>query len=162
MTNPPEITIEKESARQYTPSEAAERLGIKGAMLRRYASAYEETFGRLPRDERDARMFSVDVVQRFLTVRDLLRQKDVPSLREGFQRLRDGETGESLPVALSDQEMRMQLVLTQIEGFSGTLTQHLASLEQETQQLREQVEELRRELKESRPRRNMFDRLFRR
>lgn len=160
MTEPPEITIEKQDAPTLTPSEAAKRVGIKGAMLRRYASTYEDVFEPLPRDERGSRRFSVDVVQRFLTVRDLLRSNAVTSTREGFEQLRDGTPDASIAVPLSAQGEMLQRLSEEVGAALRSSNMHLVSLEHETKQLREEVEQLRKEIEEARTRRGFFARLF--
>jgi len=163
--DPPEteIDVEAGNAPTLSPRDAAERLGVKSAMLRRYASAYEQVFGSLPRDDRGARRFPIEVVQRFLTVRDLLRSNTVPSAREGFEYLRDAPkdaTGSTLDVPLSEQGQVIQRLLDSLEASTAKQTQFLAQLEDETHRLRKQVEHLTNEIEEARSKRGFWARLF--
>lgn len=165
MTNP---EIEHAAAPVLSPSEAADRLGIRAAMLRRYAVAYEKTFGPLPRDERGSRRYPVEAISRFVMVRDLYRTSVVSSILEGFEHLSKPESERSedaLDLSISPTEHTEQLmkrVLIEVEASSQKLNTHLVDLERETRTLREQVEQLRRDLDEANTKRGFFARLFRR
>jgi len=111
----------KASAPTLTPSEAADQLGIKGAMLRRYASAYETVFGPLPRDERGTRVFTLEVMQRLKQVKGLYHQKAVGSIFEGMDRLKNPEPAQQSADAVSVPaaqgiEATLELILHEIKA----------------------------------------------
>lgn len=160
MTN---SEIEQAEAPVLSPAEAADRLGIRAAMLRRYAASYEKTFGPLPRDERGSRRYPVEAISRFVMVRDLYRTSVVSSILEGFEHLKKPEierTAGTVDLPVTSTEQLVKRVLTEIEASSQKQHALLVDLERETRILREQVEQLRSDLDEANEKRGFFARLF--
>jgi hypothetical protein len=79
------------------PGMVANALGISTAMLRRYARAYEEVYGKLPRDQRDGRLYTKENVERLRTARALVLRKRAPSIESALRHLSEGSKGQIAP-----------------------------------------------------------------
>jgi DNA-binding transcriptional MerR regulator len=90
---------EKGSAALQRPAMVANTLGISTAMLRRYARAYEEVYGNLPRDRREGRLYTKKDVERLRTARALVLRKRAPSLESALRNLSEGSKGQVAPSA---------------------------------------------------------------
>jgi DNA-binding transcriptional MerR regulator len=94
---------ERDNAALQRPTMFANALGISTAMLRRYARAYEEVYGKLPRDRRDGRLYTKENVERLRTARALVLRKRAPSMESALRRLSEGGKGQVAPSSpLSD------------------------------------------------------------
>lgn len=110
-----------------TPSEAADRLGVGSAMLRRHAASYEAVFGPLPRDQRGARQYPITAVQRLQHAAELYRTNDAPSVADALTALRDGTTqdraedqdADLAPVPTGDRDRTLALLLTEVQAAQG-------------------------------------------
>ena len=80
------------------PAMVANTLGISTVMLRRYARAYEEVYGKLPRDRRDGRLYTKENVERLRTARALVLRKRAPSMESALRHLREGGEGQVAPL----------------------------------------------------------------
>jgi DNA-binding transcriptional MerR regulator len=90
---------ERESAELRRPAMVANTLGISTAMLRRYAHAYEQVYGKLPRDRREGRLYTEKDVERLRTARALVLRKRAPSLESALRKLSEGSKGQVAPSA---------------------------------------------------------------
>lgn len=90
---------ERESAGLQRPAMVANTLGISTAMLRRYAHAYEQVYGKLPRDRRGGRLYAEKDVERLRTARASVLRKRAPSLESALRNLSDGSKGPVAPSA---------------------------------------------------------------
>jgi transposase-like protein len=70
-----------------TPSQAADELGIKSSTLRKYALAYEKTFGPLPRGAQHNRLYPAMVLQRLSAARTLIEERRAANLEVALQSL---------------------------------------------------------------------------
>jgi DNA-binding transcriptional MerR regulator len=77
----------------------ADALGISTVMLRRYAYAYEQVYGKLPRDRREGRLYTEKDVERLRTARALVLRKRAPSLESALRNLSEGSKGQVAPSA---------------------------------------------------------------
>lgn len=104
-----------------TPSDAADRLGIKPAMLRRHAASYEATFGVLPRDGRGARQYPIEAIRRLQHASDLYRSGVVSSVADGLDVVRDPAviktTEIEVPGSTIDQLVRQ--LLTEVQTLNA-------------------------------------------
>jgi len=110
-----------------TPSEAADRLGIKPAMLRRHAKAYEDIFDRLPRNERGARQYPIQVVQRLQHASELYRTGGADSVAAALEILKRPPAGASESLAPSpttgSSEDLLRRLLTEVQAQRELLLQ---------------------------------------
>jgi DNA-binding transcriptional MerR regulator len=90
---------EKGSDALQRPAMVANTLGISTAMLRRYARAYEEVYGNLPRDRREGRLYTKKDVERLRTARAFVLRKRAPSLESALRNLSEGSKGQVAPSA---------------------------------------------------------------
>jgi len=90
---------ERESAEFQRPAMVAKTLGISTAMLRRYAHAYEQVYGKLPRDQREGRLYTEKDVERLRTARASVLRKRAPSLESALRNLSEGSKGPVAPSA---------------------------------------------------------------
>jgi DNA-binding transcriptional MerR regulator len=107
---------ERDNAALQRPTMVANTLGISTVMLRRYARAYEEVYGKLPRDRRNGRLYTKENVQRLRTARALVLRKRAPSMETALRHLSEGSIGQvassspladgSDPYALLVEELR--------------------------------------------------------
>jgi DNA-binding transcriptional MerR regulator len=88
---------ERKNAVLQRPAMVANTLGISTAMLRRYARAYEEVYGKLPRDRRDGRLYTKENVERLRTARALVLRKRAPSIESALRHLSEGGKGRVAP-----------------------------------------------------------------
>ncbi len=125
-----------ESEQVYSAREVAQQLGLAAAMVRRYASAYEQIVGeKIGLHPRDGRLFSQQQLDVLLAARALV-QRDSTSVEAAVaQALQRPETALAVKVQSSD-------------GL--TLDALTAALSRSQQPLLDEVRELRRELAEIR------------
>lgn len=90
---------EKGSDALQRPAMVANTLGISTAMLRRYAHAYEQVYGKLPRDRREGRLYTEKDVERLRIARALVLRKQAPSLESALRNLSEGSKGQVAPSA---------------------------------------------------------------
>lgn len=113
------------------PKDAAVALGVKPAMLRRYAAAFEQVHGPLPRDERGARVYPRDVIDRLQAVRAYVQSNESTSIADALRDAPMSSHPESsthdIDVHADDVDVRalLQRLLLLIE--SGTYRQESAS-----------------------------------
>lgn len=128
----------------YEPQEAARRLGVSPATLRRMAALVEEVLHPLPRDAGGGRLWPEGVLGLLAEARKRAKAEGI-SLREAFLRVKEevGE-GSSLPLPLparASQEEALTLLkalLERLERVEG----ELAALRAENQALRENLKAL--------------------
>lgn len=114
-----------------TPTEAADRLGIGAAMLRRHAATYEAAFGPLPRDQRGARAYPITAVQRLQHATEAYRAGAAPSVADALDELRHGRTPSEPPALPEGQDRTLALLLTEVQAAQASrdrLTEHVATL----------------------------------
>lgn len=103
------------------PGEAADRLGIGAAMLRRHVAAYEKAFAPLPRDERGARQYPIEVVQRLQHASDLYRSGTASSVADALDLMkRPGPIPTSdLAPSGSTGDRLVRQVLTEVQAMNA-------------------------------------------
>lgn len=157
-------------------------------MLRRYAAAYENVHGPLPRDERGGRVYPVDAVQRMLNARTLLQSKTVLSLADAFNPETSTSTGlpaaplhphpdaasiavierlDAVLTALENAESQRNMTLNTAEPSSQTsevleLHRTVLELERRNRLLVEELRTAREELQKARQERTFWERLLNR
>ncbi|AEB11628.1 MerR family transcriptional regulator [Marinithermus hydrothermalis] len=112
-----------------SPAQAAERLGISAAQLRKYAPIYEERFGTLPRDARGRRVYPQEAVARLEAARALIREGKAESIRAALEQLSAAQAWEGEDPVLAE--------LRRIRELLEVHQRRLARLEEETRGLRE-------------------------
>lgn len=106
---------EEERAALQRPTMVATTLGISTAMLRRYARAYEEVYGKLPRDRREGRLYTKENVERLKNARALVLQKRAPSMEVALRHLSEGGKGQVVsPPPLADSSSPNALLVEEL------------------------------------------------
>lgn len=144
------------------PSEAARRLGVAPATLRRYAGLYERVFGRLEPGEH-GRLYPEEVLERLSAAKVMQEQGRAVSLEQALLMLREGtEPPEAARVAAltldRPQEAPGELAAILREEIRAAVRAELASEVAELRRLNDYLmgELERRQLADSKPRRRWW------
>lgn len=146
----PDRTVHDDMGVTYTASQAAERLGIGHAMLRRYAGSYERLTGtELEIHRRDGRLFTQRQLDILQATRDRVQRSGIPVDAALESVLREAE----LPIELRERSLlpgdSQALVEALTEAYrraNGPLLEELRVIAESNTKLAQDVEALRLEL----------------
>ena len=95
-----------EAEQVYTTQQAAERVGVGAAMLRRYAQTYEGLTGHdIPHTRRDGRRFSAEHISAFQQARTLINDNRGLSVESALRAVVQGDTAAAAPILPSMPSM---------------------------------------------------------
>jgi DNA-binding transcriptional MerR regulator len=117
------------------PTNAAEALGVSPATLRRYAQAWEKTFGPLPRAPGGGRLWPRSALARLKAARDLAQREGLP-LEEALLRV-EGEP--PLVATPRPEEEETPALLRKLVAKVEALEEEVRALTRAIESLKDQV-----------------------
>ncbi len=120
------------------PGDAAKRLGVSPSGLRRLAGIYADTYGDLPRDEVDNRLWPVEAVERLEVARSLVAQGRAKTIKEAFQHLDAGVELETPLAPVGAPQGALGVLMGELKA----IREELAALREDNAVLRSKVEAL--------------------